>query len=146
MVYELVFYIKVRNRDTKHKRVLTLNIDWFVRLRFFNFRASLGKICRVIKSEGLRGLKFNERQASGVYAMLTRPSAHLALNNYPHRLLLFSFNLNDFVCMKFPITMVIIYGSIIYVSSTSTIFIFYTPSRFRIFQPHLIFRESFMQK
>lgn len=45
-------------------------------------------ICMVVYSEGFRGLKFNATQASGVCAVLTRPSAHLTLNNYLHRPLL----------------------------------------------------------
>ena len=45
---------------------------------------NLTGICIVIYSEGFRGLKFNATQASGVYAVLTRPSAHLASNNLPH--------------------------------------------------------------
>ena len=49
---------------------------------------NLTGICMVVYSEGFRGLKFNATQASGVYAVLTRPSAHFTLNNYLHRPLL----------------------------------------------------------
>ena len=49
---------------------------------------NLTGICMVLCSEGFRGLKFNATQASRVYAVLTRPSAHLTLNNYLHRPLL----------------------------------------------------------
>ena len=40
-------------------------------------------------SEGLRRLKFSGEQASEVYVVLPRPSAYLAMNNRPHRPLIF---------------------------------------------------------
>ena len=54
---------------------------------------AMGTFVRIIQwaslSEGLRRLKFNKRQASEVYVVLPWPTAHLALNNHPHRPLFF---------------------------------------------------------